>query len=117
MERVHDDVASKIDDAVADAVADCSADVIADEECDVTADADCDVNKKIENFSNFATYVAPIPLFIGNIPLHANLNMTINDKIAHAFHNSTRKTLSYVAPTVQNGEVIVRPTLDIIRRI
>ncbi|KAL2247994.1 UNVERIFIED_CONTAM: hypothetical protein Sindi_2651700 [Sesamum indicum] len=41
---------------------------------------------------------------------------TINDdKIAHAFHNSTRKTLSYVAPTVQKGEVIVRPTLDIIR--
>ncbi|KAL2235707.1 UNVERIFIED_CONTAM: hypothetical protein Sindi_1302900 [Sesamum indicum] len=59
--------------------------------------------------------MAPIPLFIGNIPLHANSNMTINDKIAHAFHNSTHKTLSYVAPTVQNGEVIVRPTLDIIR--
>ncbi|KAL2252839.1 UNVERIFIED_CONTAM: hypothetical protein Sindi_0078600 [Sesamum indicum] len=139
VERVHDDVAPEIDDAVADAVADCSADVIADEECDVTADADCDVtndadcdviadadcdvtadadcdvNKKIENFSNFATNMAPIPLFIGNIPLHANLNMTINDKIAHVFHNSTRKTLSYVAPTVQNGEVIVRPTLDIIR--
>ncbi|KAL2253055.1 UNVERIFIED_CONTAM: hypothetical protein Sindi_0100200 [Sesamum indicum] len=123
VERVHDDVAPEIEDAVADAVADCSADVIADEECDVTADADydviadadCDVNKKIENFSNFATNMASIPLFIENIPLHANSNMTNNEKIARAFHNSTRKTLSYVAPTVQNGEVIVRPILDIIR--
>ncbi|KAL0444824.1 UNVERIFIED_CONTAM: hypothetical protein Slati_2205100 [Sesamum latifolium] len=32
-----------------------------------------------------------------------------------AFHNSSRKTLSYVPPTVQNGKVIVRPSLDIIR--
>ncbi|KAL2248014.1 UNVERIFIED_CONTAM: hypothetical protein Sindi_2653700 [Sesamum indicum] len=102
-------------DADCDVTADADCDVTADADCDVTADADCDVNKKIENFSNFATNMAPIPLFIGNIPLHANSNMTINDKIAHAFHNSTRKTLSYVAPTVQNGEVIVRPTLDIIR--
>ncbi|KAL2235624.1 UNVERIFIED_CONTAM: hypothetical protein Sindi_1294600 [Sesamum indicum] len=102
-------------DADCDVTDDADCDVIADANCDVTADADCDVNKKIENFSNFATNMAPIPLFIGNIPLHANSNMTIDDKIAHAFHNSTRKTLSYVAPTVQNGEVIVRPTLDIIR--
>ncbi|KAL2251973.1 UNVERIFIED_CONTAM: hypothetical protein Sindi_2319600 [Sesamum indicum] len=92
------------DDADCDVVADANCDVTADANCDVTANADCDVNKKIENFSNFATNMAPIPLFIGNIPLHANSNMTIDDKIAHAFHNSTRKTLSYVAPTVQNGE-------------
>ncbi|KAL2253040.1 UNVERIFIED_CONTAM: hypothetical protein Sindi_0098700 [Sesamum indicum] len=39
----------------------------------------------------------------------------IDDKIAHAFNHSSRKTLSYVASTLQNGEVIVRPTLDAIR--
>ncbi|KAL2242563.1 UNVERIFIED_CONTAM: hypothetical protein Sindi_0374300 [Sesamum indicum] len=51
-------------------------------------------------------------LFVGNIPLHAYPDTT--DKIAQAFNNSTRKMLSYVAPTVQNGEVIVRLALDII---
>ncbi|KAL2248035.1 UNVERIFIED_CONTAM: hypothetical protein Sindi_2655800 [Sesamum indicum] len=66
--------------------------------------------KQLSNFSSF-----PTGLFVGNIPLHACSDTIINDKIAHAFHNSTRKTLSYVAPTMQNGEVIVRPTLDIIR--
>ena len=35
--------------------------------------------------------------------------------LSHAFNNTTRKTLSYVAPTIQNGEVVVRPTLDTIR--
>ncbi|KAL2228428.1 UNVERIFIED_CONTAM: hypothetical protein Sindi_1822500 [Sesamum indicum] len=34
---------------------------------------------------------------------------------SEAFNNSTRKTLSFIAPTLQNGEVIMRPTLDIIR--
>ncbi|KAL0288759.1 UNVERIFIED_CONTAM: hypothetical protein Sradi_7089800 [Sesamum radiatum] len=37
------------------------------------------------------------------------------DKIAVAFHNSTRKTLNYIPPSVQNGEVIVRPSIDMIR--
>ncbi|KAL2231033.1 UNVERIFIED_CONTAM: hypothetical protein Sindi_1697700 [Sesamum indicum] len=41
--------------------------------------------------------------------------MINNDKIADAFNNSTRKTLSFIAPTTQNGEVIVRPTIDMVR--
>ncbi|KAL2235698.1 UNVERIFIED_CONTAM: hypothetical protein Sindi_1302000 [Sesamum indicum] len=57
----------------------------------------------------------PTRLFVGNIPLHTCPNLTAEDKITHAFNNSTRKTLSYVAPTIQNGEVVVRPTLDTIR--
>ncbi|KAL2252881.1 UNVERIFIED_CONTAM: hypothetical protein Sindi_0082800 [Sesamum indicum] len=58
---------------------------------------------------------APTGLFVGNIPLHTYPNPCKEDKIAHAFHNSTRKTLSYVAPTIQNGEVVVRPTIESIR--
>ncbi|KAL2224536.1 UNVERIFIED_CONTAM: hypothetical protein Sindi_3021300 [Sesamum indicum] len=57
----------------------------------------------------------PTGLFVGNVPLHTCPNLTVEDKITHAFNNSTRKTLSYVAPTIQNGEVVVRPTLDTIR--
>ncbi|KAL2248006.1 UNVERIFIED_CONTAM: hypothetical protein Sindi_2652900 [Sesamum indicum] len=65
--------------------------------------------KQISNFPR-----VPTGLFVGNIPLNACSDTITDDKIAHAFHNSTRKTLSYVAPTVQKGEIIVRPTLDII---
>ncbi|KAK4384351.1 putative ribonuclease H protein [Sesamum angolense] len=55
-------------------------------------------------------------LFIGNIPLHPHLACKIDeDKIATAFHNSTRKTLNFIPPSVQNGEVIVRPSIDMIR--
>ncbi|KAL2224883.1 UNVERIFIED_CONTAM: hypothetical protein Sindi_3122000 [Sesamum indicum] len=83
---------------------------------DITADImdDVSLHKKTEKQISTFDYRAPTGLFVGNIPLHA-CSDTINDKIAHAFHNSTRKTLFYVAPTVQKGEVIVRPTLDIIR--
>ncbi|KAL2251876.1 UNVERIFIED_CONTAM: hypothetical protein Sindi_2309900 [Sesamum indicum] len=55
-------------------------------------------------------------LFVGNIPLRACPNsLIVNDKIAHAFNNSTHKTLLYIAPTLQNGKVIVRPSLESIR--
>ncbi|KAL2251358.1 UNVERIFIED_CONTAM: hypothetical protein Sindi_2258100 [Sesamum indicum] len=55
-------------------------------------------------------------LYVGNIPLYASPEQASSeDKIAQVFNNSSRKTLSYVAPTVQNGEVIVRPSLEIIR--
>ncbi|KAL2251960.1 UNVERIFIED_CONTAM: hypothetical protein Sindi_2318300 [Sesamum indicum] len=84
---------------------------------DVTADIMDDIilHKKTKKQISTFDYRAPTGLFVGNIPLHACSDTIIDDKIAHAFHNSTRKTLSYVAPTVQKGEVIVRPTLDIIR--
>ncbi|KAL2253046.1 UNVERIFIED_CONTAM: hypothetical protein Sindi_0099300, partial [Sesamum indicum] len=90
------------DDELAVAVAD-------DVEGDVTDDARMTTDDITADIS------FPTRLFVGNIPLHACSDTIINDKIAHAFHNSTGKTLSYVAPTMQNGEVIVRPTLDIIR--
>ncbi|KAL0294575.1 UNVERIFIED_CONTAM: hypothetical protein Sradi_6880200 [Sesamum radiatum] len=55
----------------------------------------------------------PPSIFIGNIPLNTSNHSF--DKIAADFHNSTRKTLSYVPPTVQNGEIVVRPSLEMIR--
>ncbi|KAL2224600.1 UNVERIFIED_CONTAM: hypothetical protein Sindi_3017000 [Sesamum indicum] len=58
----------------------------------------------------------PTRQLVGNIPLHTCPDLTTDDKIAHAFNNSTRKTLSYVALTIQNGEVVVRPTLATIRK-
>ncbi|KAL0420812.1 UNVERIFIED_CONTAM: hypothetical protein Slati_3104100 [Sesamum latifolium] len=59
-------------------------------------------------------------LFIGKVPLstHARSGMTntlSGDYIADAFNNSSRKTLSYVAPVIQNDEVVVRPTLAMSR--
>ncbi|KAL2228612.1 UNVERIFIED_CONTAM: hypothetical protein Sindi_1840900 [Sesamum indicum] len=54
-------------------------------------------------------------LYVENIPLHAYPEPIIDDKIAHAFNHSTRKTLSFIAPTMQNGEVVVRPSLDAVR--
>ncbi|KAL0311244.1 UNVERIFIED_CONTAM: hypothetical protein Sangu_2419100 [Sesamum angustifolium] len=55
-------------------------------------------------------------LYFGNIPLNPHMVSKIDeDKIAEAFHNSTRKTLNYIPPAVQNGEVIVCPSFDMIR--
>ncbi|KAL0283664.1 UNVERIFIED_CONTAM: Retrovirus-related Pol polyprotein from type-2 retrotransposable element R2DM [Sesamum radiatum] len=67
-----------------------------------------------------ATTAAPaksLPeFFIGNIPFHPHMASKIDeDKIATAFHNSSRKTLNFIPPSVQNGEVIVRPSIDMIR--
>ncbi|KAL2247880.1 UNVERIFIED_CONTAM: hypothetical protein Sindi_2640300 [Sesamum indicum] len=115
------DVGINPDDIIADITADdISGDFTAD---DITVDAvmtaspvidDVILHKKTKKqISNFPR--VPTGLFVGNIPLNACSDTIIDDKIAHAFHNSTRKTLSYVAPTVQKGEIIVRPTLDIIR--
>ncbi|KAK4380901.1 hypothetical protein Sango_3019200 [Sesamum angolense] len=60
--------------------------------------------------------VNPLPeLFFGNIPLNPHLASKIDeDKIAAAFNNSSRKTLNFIPPSVQNGEVIVRPSIDMI---
>ncbi|KAL0439834.1 UNVERIFIED_CONTAM: hypothetical protein Slati_2466400 [Sesamum latifolium] len=60
-----------------------------------------------------STVTSPMPIYIGNVPL-APTSVTA-DKIAADFHNSSRKTLSFVPPTIQNGEVVVRPSLDVIR--
>ncbi|KAL2253050.1 UNVERIFIED_CONTAM: hypothetical protein Sindi_0099700 [Sesamum indicum] len=80
-----------------------------------------DVENKIihdvANFNSINSHVnaTPTGLFIGKIPLHANTKTIVDDKISQAFNNSSRKTLSYIAPTMQNGEVVVRPTLDTVR--
>ncbi|KAL2246060.1 UNVERIFIED_CONTAM: hypothetical protein Sindi_2874200 [Sesamum indicum] len=78
---------------------------------DAAADVSNDVVKKQPHFQT----IVQMGLYVGNIPLHACPEPIIDDKIAHAFNHSSRKTLSHVALTLQNGEVIVRPTLDAIR--
>ncbi|KAL2240746.1 UNVERIFIED_CONTAM: hypothetical protein Sindi_0715800 [Sesamum indicum] len=52
--------------------------------------------------SKHNVHSSPTGLFVGNILLHACSNPIIDDKIAYAFNNSSRKTLSYVASTIQN---------------
>ncbi|KAL2246408.1 UNVERIFIED_CONTAM: hypothetical protein Sindi_2909000 [Sesamum indicum] len=85
---------------------------------DISADTcknRADVSNSVER--NQAMHDAPLPtgLYVGNIPLHAYPDTIIDDKIAYAFNHSTRKTLSFIAPTMQNGEVVVRPSLDAVR--
>ncbi|KAL2237565.1 UNVERIFIED_CONTAM: hypothetical protein Sindi_0948200 [Sesamum indicum] len=59
---------------------------------------------------------SPTGIFVGNVPLQPCLNfMNYHDKIANIFHNSSRKILTYVPPMMQTGEIIVRPTLDMVR--
>ncbi|KAL2250083.1 UNVERIFIED_CONTAM: hypothetical protein Sindi_2482000 [Sesamum indicum] len=86
------DLAHRLDGHSADIII-ARADVSIDAAADVISDAAADVIK------DDCAYPEPI----------------IDDKIAHAFNYSTRKTLKFIAPTLQNGEVIVRPTLDTIR--
>ncbi|KAL0313713.1 UNVERIFIED_CONTAM: hypothetical protein Scaly_2908200 [Sesamum calycinum] len=63
-----------------------------------------------------APATSPPEILIGNIPLKPCSDLYVSeDKIATAFHNSSRKTLTYIPPSEQNGEVLVRPTIDMIR--
>ncbi|KAL2235325.1 UNVERIFIED_CONTAM: hypothetical protein Sindi_1264700 [Sesamum indicum] len=82
---------------------------------DVSSDVvRCDVINGGKNCRIFPEQSRPIPtgLFVGNIALHTCPNAIDDDKIAHAFNNSSRKTLSSIGPTVQNGEIVVRLSLD-----
>ncbi|KAL0455393.1 UNVERIFIED_CONTAM: hypothetical protein Slati_0878500 [Sesamum latifolium] len=55
-------------------------------------------------------------IFIGKVPLRADAPpLQSESRFADAFNNSSRKTLRFVPPDNQNGEVIVRPTLAMIR--
>ncbi|KAL0405880.1 UNVERIFIED_CONTAM: hypothetical protein Slati_3901900 [Sesamum latifolium] len=54
-------------------------------------------------------------LFIGNIPLYTSASLNTDDKFAAAFDNSSHKMLSFVLPTIQNGKIIVRPSLELVR--
>ncbi|KAL0294831.1 UNVERIFIED_CONTAM: hypothetical protein Sangu_3209700 [Sesamum angustifolium] len=49
-------------------------------------------------------------IYVGNVKLQAGPV----DNIAGAFLQSSRKTLHFVPPTRQNGEVIIRPTKEVV---
>ncbi|KAK4380898.1 hypothetical protein Sango_3018900 [Sesamum angolense] len=49
-------------------------------------------------------------IYVGNVKLQASSV----DNIAGAFLQSSRKTLHFVPPTRQNGEVIIRPTKEVV---
>ncbi|KAL2224373.1 UNVERIFIED_CONTAM: hypothetical protein Sindi_2957100 [Sesamum indicum] len=111
----HDDRAEVIHEARADVIHDTRADVILEARADVIHPRADITNFMGEKKSNLGKKSTPVPLFIGNIPLHTGSNGITTDKIADAFNNSSRKTLSFIAPTIQNGEVVVRPSLDTVR--
>ncbi|KAL2225769.1 UNVERIFIED_CONTAM: hypothetical protein Sindi_3096500 [Sesamum indicum] len=94
-----------------DDVENADADVMHDVAADVTSDVS--VEKVIPTTTQVRSF--PMGLFVANIPLNMNPDMGVNDKIADAFNNSSRRTLSYIPPTIQNGEVVVRPTMETIR--
>ncbi|KAL2237503.1 UNVERIFIED_CONTAM: hypothetical protein Sindi_0942000 [Sesamum indicum] len=112
---IHDARAEVIHEARADVIHDTRADVILDARVDVIHPRADITNFMGEKKSNLGKKSTPVPLFIGNIPLHTGSNGSTTDKIADAFNNSSRKTLSFIAPTKQNGEVVVRPSLDTVR--
>ncbi|KAL0295413.1 UNVERIFIED_CONTAM: hypothetical protein Sradi_6837700 [Sesamum radiatum] len=60
-----------------------------------------------------ATTTPMASFYVGNVPITSN-SISV-DTITAAFHNSSRRTLSYIPPTLQHGETIVRPSLDTIR--
>ncbi|KAL0295221.1 UNVERIFIED_CONTAM: hypothetical protein Scaly_3108000 [Sesamum calycinum] len=59
--------------------------------------------------SRFRTSALPV-IYVGNVKLQAGPV----DTIAGAFLQSSRKTLHFVPPTRQNGEVIIRPTKEVV---
>ncbi|KAL2235402.1 UNVERIFIED_CONTAM: hypothetical protein Sindi_1272400 [Sesamum indicum] len=103
------DISLKPGDVTTAQPADVTADITADS-ANVSSDVTLDICKNTTTHS-FANRTSR-GLFIGNIPLHTCGNSEVDDKIAQVFNNSSRKTLSYIAPIMQNGEVVVRPSLD-----
>ncbi|KAL0444694.1 UNVERIFIED_CONTAM: hypothetical protein Slati_2192100 [Sesamum latifolium] len=54
-------------------------------------------------------------IFIGEVPLRPNpSNSSPENKFADAFNNSTRRTLRYIPPECQTGEIVVRPMIDMV---
>ncbi|KAL0455477.1 UNVERIFIED_CONTAM: hypothetical protein Slati_0886900 [Sesamum latifolium] len=54
-------------------------------------------------------------IFIGKIPLHSTPPIPPpKNRFAEAFNNSTRRTLRFIQPARQNGEVVVRPTMAMV---
>ncbi|KAL0284422.1 UNVERIFIED_CONTAM: hypothetical protein Sradi_7197900 [Sesamum radiatum] len=58
-----------------------------------------------------STAGTPVPeVFVGNV----RLQMPCSDSIAEAFLNSSRKTLRYIPPMTQRGEIIIKPTAEMV---
>ncbi|KAL0284377.1 UNVERIFIED_CONTAM: hypothetical protein Sradi_7199500 [Sesamum radiatum] len=53
-------------------------------------------------------------VYVGTIPLQPCTNLVDHDPIAKGFHQSSRKTLNYVPPEFQKGEILVRPPLSVV---
>ncbi|KAL2237437.1 UNVERIFIED_CONTAM: hypothetical protein Sindi_0935400 [Sesamum indicum] len=96
-----DDVAVHVDDKVDDDVCDDVGDDVAShrrhEAVEKEVEVAGDVARMLSSVKSIST-----GLFVGNISLHACPEPLVDDKIAQAFNNSSRKVLSYFAPTVQN---------------
>ncbi|KAK4382249.1 hypothetical protein Sango_2890300 [Sesamum angolense] len=73
------------------------------------------VAEKVPAAAGIHSPMSSTGIFIGNVPLHTHGSDFSCDKFAASFNNSTRKTLSYVNPSIQNGEIVVRPSIDIVR--
>ncbi|KAL0456052.1 UNVERIFIED_CONTAM: hypothetical protein Slati_0944400 [Sesamum latifolium] len=73
----------------------------------------------VQSFSStVANGVAPPPMcmFIGNVPWYAlHIHSESMDNIAPGFHNSSQKSPSFVHRSIQNSEIIVRPSLETIK--
>ncbi|KAK4381286.1 hypothetical protein Sango_2982400 [Sesamum angolense] len=56
-------------------------------------------------------------LFIGNVPLHPHSDFKIeDDKIAAAFHKSSRKTLNFIPPSCKTGRLLFALLLTLSER-
>ncbi|KAL0430916.1 UNVERIFIED_CONTAM: hypothetical protein Sradi_0717600 [Sesamum radiatum] len=54
-------------------------------------------------------------IFIGKVSLRPYpSNTSPENKFGDAFNNSTRRTLCYIPSERQNGEIVVRPTIDMV---
>ncbi|KAL0313056.1 UNVERIFIED_CONTAM: hypothetical protein Sradi_5704900 [Sesamum radiatum] len=52
--------------------------------------------------------------FIGNVRIRPHAKPEFVDNIAMAFHQSSRKTLHFILPVMQKGEVVIRPSLLVV---
>ncbi|KAL0455508.1 UNVERIFIED_CONTAM: hypothetical protein Slati_0890000 [Sesamum latifolium] len=68
-----------------------------------------EVNPSVESSPTFPD------IFIGKVPLRSIPPIPPpENKFVKAFHNSTHRTLQFIPPERQNGEVVVRPTMAMV---
>ncbi|KAL0455351.1 UNVERIFIED_CONTAM: hypothetical protein Slati_0874300 [Sesamum latifolium] len=56
-------------------------------------------------------------IFIDKVPLVPTDSLHTVDRITEGFLNSSRKTLLFVPPTIQNGEIVICPSLEMIQNV